>query len=143
MYFYNTKLLYFSSYIDKSNNGQLFLENTTTQSGYLLIIAIFFVVSLIVVSKLISKKSVFVNRSKYMEVLDRISISGDKQLIIVRVLDEFYVLSLAQNSITLIQKLSSDKIDIQQQDSKNLNIQSFTSFSDFLSSIKNKKNNSD
>ena len=63
-------------------------------------------------TKLIAKKTSNMTKSNNMKVLDFITISSNSKILIVDIIDNIYVLSINNNQVTVIDKLTKDDIDI-------------------------------
>ncbi len=58
-----------------------------------------------------------VKASRHMEIVDRLPISQDKSIVVLRVQKSYYLLSLSQSGVGLIKELeNADELDFQRQE---------------------------
>ncbi len=87
---------------------------------YVLIIA--FVIGLaFYVTKLLSKVNIFSGSSKYMKVIDKLMISNDKSLILVKVNDRVEMLSINKSGVVKVDDFSAEDFpDMTEKDESTL-----------------------
>lgn len=77
-----------------------------------LVLSLILVIGLIFLTYWLSQKASIPymngNQSKYMEIIDRIMIGRDKSLVIIKVQEEYYLLSVCEQKIELMERLDSD-----------------------------------
>lgn len=64
-------------------------------------------------TKYLAKKSNSLNRSKNIKIVEGISIGNNSRILIVAVLDKFYIVYDNNSSLLLLDKLDKDELDIQ------------------------------
>lgn len=68
-------------------------------------------------TKYIGGKSLGIKSSGHMEIVDRLPVSQDKSIVVLRVQQSYYLLSISQNGVGLIKELENvSELDFQTQD---------------------------
>ncbi len=62
-------------------------------------------------TKFFAKKSKKFLRSKYMEIIDTISLGNNVKIIIAKILDQVYILSVTNNNVNIIDKFKDTEFD--------------------------------
>lgn len=71
-------------------------------------------------TKLVGKRSKSFFKSKYMEIIDTVSLGTNIKLIIMKVNDKIYIMGVGNNGFTLIDKINEDEFPIyEESDEKN------------------------
>ena len=77
-----------------------------------LVLSLGIVIGLIYLTYWLSQKAnlprMNVSQSKYMQIMDRIMVGRDRSIVIVKVQQQFYLLSISEQGVKLIDKLDSD-----------------------------------
>ena len=63
-------------------------------------------------TKFIAKRANYLGKDKYLTVLDSINLGGNIKIITIKIYNQIYILSITNNTTTLIDKLSEEDIDI-------------------------------
>ncbi len=111
----------FNSFAYAEGNGgeESFLKLFIKMILYLLIF-IAVIVLCFYGTKLVGKRSKSFFKSKYMEIIDTVSLGTNIKLIIMKVNDKIYIMGVGNNGFTLIDKINEDEFPIHEEsDEKN------------------------
>lgn len=84
-------------------------------------------------TKFFAKRSKNLMKSKYIEVIDSVSVGSNFKLLIAKILDKYYILAIDNNNVTLI-----DRIDDKNQ-IEDYMLDKQKNFDDYLTKHKNKQ----
>ena len=77
----------------------------------MVLLAVIFVIYLsYVFSKYISKGTAKITAAKHMQVIDRLVVGQDRFILIVSVLDKYYLVSVTGQSIEILKELDGDEL---------------------------------
>jgi flagellar biogenesis protein FliO len=96
----------------------LYYQNDDSIALSLFKIILYFIVFLLVIvlafyfTKLVAKKTSYMTKSNNIQILDFIALSSNSKIAIVNIIDNIYILSINNNEVTVIDKLSKEDANI-------------------------------
>ena len=113
-----TTILFISVSLPAYGDGFLSNSNSISNSIFALFSFALVLALAYFTTKFLSKKMTNYNKSEKMNIVDTISIDNNNKISIVKILEEYYVISINNNGINLIDKLDTVEI-LLNDDSKN------------------------
>ena len=107
--------------IGEKSNGINYLSYFGSLLFFIIIFAVIIFLALYL-TKFISKKTNSMGRGKNLTVLDFINLSGNVKLVTVKVYKKVYILSIANNHTTVVDKLDEEDLDLDFEDYLNQNL---------------------
>ena len=92
-----------------------------------------------VMTKFVGKKSMNMMKSKYMTVIDSLSMGFDRTIYLVKVGEQYVLMYLSTKGFEFICNVESSKIDPNSVQENNTQNKSFSKYFDFFSKEQNKK----
>lgn len=91
-----------------------------------------------VASRYIGKKFTAANKSRYINIVERVSLGVDKQLVLIRVGSEYYLFLSGKKDFKMVAKVAIDKEEIEQAQDDNEPNESVFYFRDIFDKYLNK-----
>lgn len=118
----NQSYAFATNYEGSYGTGKLFLKFVFYLVAFLFILILAFYGT-----KLFAKRTKNLLRSKYIEIIDTISLDRNAKLIIAKISSNIYILSVTNNNVNVVDKIDEEEFDLKE------NIE----FEDYLNNFRN------
>lgn len=117
-------------------------NNNTESTLFLVLIMVAVLVGAYYATKFLSKKATRINRSKHIQIIDRMGLAKDKALFLTKVGGRYFFIGITNQSISTLGELEPGEIENLVPEEENVSEKGFFGkFSDFLANAKNAPEN--
>lgn len=108
---------------------------------WLILIMVAVIVGAYFTTKFISKKSGRMMRGRYINVIDRLSVARDRQILLIEVAGKVMLIGISNQTVNILETFEKDEVDFADEKTQTDGKSAFSKFTNFFSNAKNANEN--